>query len=240
MNIFCWWYRTKLTAYASSALPEGLATRVGAHLDLCPTCRIELEANLRLVDALRIASPVVASPNPYLWERLEAAMQAEAPAPRPSPLRRLAPLGAVVLAGSALAAVAIVRSGSVVPTVSPTPATVAVAVSPVPPLQVAKVSPPEAVVASQITTRRPELPLVARHHATRRSVPKVLSTLASGQAVELVEVGTRRVVEVVHTEALNRMVTETEKDDVTDKSRRAVCLPADATSIAQNTRSLFQ
>ncbi len=59
----------------------------------------------RLVKALRGAAPLPAASSPFLWERLEAAIQSEAPRPPVFHSRRLAPLGGLALAGAAAAAV---------------------------------------------------------------------------------------------------------------------------------------
>jgi hypothetical protein len=117
MGIFCLFYQNKLAALASQELPEGLASRVERHLSGCPDCLSEWAAQERMASCLRGASPEAQSPSPFLWERLEAAIQAEAPlreqapaAPTPSPFRRLAPLGGLALAGAAAAAVFVVRA----------------------------------------------------------------------------------------------------------------------------------
>ncbi len=57
----------------------------------------------RLVKALREAAPLAAASSPFLWERLEAAIQSEAPPPPVFHQRRLAPLGGLALAGAAAA-----------------------------------------------------------------------------------------------------------------------------------------
>lgn len=240
MKIFCWWYQTRLTAFASDALPEREATRVATHLSHCARCQEELAAARRFSAALRTASPAVQSPSPYLWERLEAAIVAEAPAPRPSALRRLAPAGAVLASGAALAAVWLSAPAPPRRTEAPAPRALAPVASPKPVVQVAQDTRPPAVVAGLAVEKlKPGRP---------RSVPRVVRrkrqkqrlTLASEQAATLVIVGTQHVVEVAHTEALNRLVTETERSDSADTARRAEVLPGDATLIAQNTRSLFQ
>jgi anti-sigma factor RsiW len=112
MGIFCLFYQDKLAALASQELPEGLASRVERHLRACPDCLSEWAAQERMASYLRGASPEAQSPSPFLWERLEAAIQAEVPiaTPTPSPFRRLAPLGGLALAGAAAAAVLVVRA----------------------------------------------------------------------------------------------------------------------------------
>lgn len=130
MGIFCLFYQNKLAALASQELPEGLASRVERHLSVCPDCLSEWAAQERMASSLRGASPEAQSPSPFLWERLEAAIQAEVPvaAPTPSPFRRLAPLGGLALAGAAAAAVFVVRApqrASTPPLSAPAPVVVA-------------------------------------------------------------------------------------------------------------------
>jgi Putative zinc-finger len=137
MGIFCLLYQNKLAALASGELPERLAARVEQHLSACPDCLSEWASHKRLAEALRGATPGIQPASPYLWDRLEATIHAEAGAPSRHSSRRLAPLGALALAGAAAAALFITRPHTS-PTLvaSQTPATPAAT-----PLQVTQVSP---------------------------------------------------------------------------------------------------
>ncbi|WP_394796152.1 anti-sigma factor family protein [Armatimonas sp.] len=105
MGIFCLLFQPKLAALASGELPQTLAVRVERHVGACLHCQQEWALQQRLVKALRGAAPLPAASSPFLWERLEAAIQSEAPRPPVFHPRRLAPLGGLALAGAAAAAV---------------------------------------------------------------------------------------------------------------------------------------
>ena len=267
MGIFCLLYQNKLTALASQELPEGLASRVERHLRSCPDCLSEWAAQERMAACLRGASPEIQSPAPLLWERLEAAIQAEAPhvapiAPLRSPLRRLAPLGGLALAGAAAAAVLVVRAPHKTPapsTASPTPVFVAKLPSspeplpsptpkPVTAIQLArqseKLDPPKAPRAAAPDPFRKQRQHVAPF-TRRKRLPEPtereaeISSPTQRHAVAVMEVGMNRITEEAQTAELNRQVTETELREP-GALQRAAFAPTDAMSNAQHTRSLFQ
>jgi Putative zinc-finger len=111
MGIFCLFYQTKLAALTSNELPDALAARVEHHLGVCPDCLTEWARQQRMAAALRSAAPDALAPSPFLWERLENALQAETMprAPVRASRRYLAPLATCALAGIAAAAVYIGR-----------------------------------------------------------------------------------------------------------------------------------
>ena len=151
MGISCLFYQNKLAALASQELPEPLAKRVRHHLSACPSCLCEWTAQERMAARLRSATPSALAPNPFLWERLEAAIQAEATvtAPKPSPHRRLAPLGGLALAGAAIAAVWIVRPAHIIPGPTGMQSVVQVAQGPVSKPAPVQSSPPHASVKTK-------------------------------------------------------------------------------------------
>jgi len=253
MNVLCWWYRTKLAAHASAALPEALAERVASHVAHCPACEAELALHLRLASSLRAATPAAAEPNPYLWERLEAAMVAEPARPVPQSRPRLAPLAGVALAGMAVAAVITQRAPIAPPVVAPTPTVVAMAVAPTPAPSPSAPARPAAIAVAVRNAKqegtlgtadpfRPRSPrtVVVPRAPRRPHLPEHSGFPVAGQAVALVEVGTRRVMEEAQTAALNRLVTETQTEESAQRGQHPGATATDATTLAQNTRSLFQ
>ena len=118
MGIFCLLYQNKLAALASGELPDVLSERIERHLSACPSCLREWIAQEKLVGALRGAAPEPRLASPYLWEHLEAAIGQEVSAPTDNtrPGYRLAPLGALALAGVAVAALIVARPHDAVTT----------------------------------------------------------------------------------------------------------------------------
>lgn len=260
MNVLCWWYQSKLTAHASAALPEAIAARVESHVAHCAACASELALQVQLTTALRQATPTAAEPNPYLWERLEAAMVSDKPAPQVPLGRRLAPFAGVALAGAAVASV--VMNRPILPTTAPAQpaAPLAVAIAPTPKPMLARTRPiavamglkaeklegkvgvrdPFAPARPQVSRPAPwrreaiDIPHVVRHRHDTEAIP------VAGQAVAMVEVGARRLIEEAHTARLNRQVAETELEESAQRGQHPEANATDATTLAQNTRSLFQ
>jgi hypothetical protein len=120
-----------LAGYLEGALPPAARERVERHVASCGRCRAELAemraAGLALTEAGR-AAPVPAHDD-ALWSRVHSEIQA-APPVRPFMPRWALP-GAAALAAAAIAAVLVVRPGSVPAPVSGRPQMVAKAPAPV-------------------------------------------------------------------------------------------------------------
>ncbi|WP_309706758.1 zf-HC2 domain-containing protein [Armatimonas sp.] len=275
MGIFCLFYQNKLAALASQELPEGLASRVERHLHSCPDCLSEWAAQERMATCLRGASLEVQSPAPLLWERLEAAIQAEADeapvaAPTPRPLRRLAPLGGMALAGAAAAAVFVVRAPHKTPALSPTPPTPVFVAKlsstpeplpsptpkPVTAIQLArqseKLTPPKTPVAAPDPFRK-QRPHVASspYHVIRPVIARRKRLPEPAERETEISSPTRRHAVAVMEVGMNRITEEAQTAElnrqVTETElrepsalQRAAFAPTDAMSNAQHTRSLFQ
>ena len=276
MGIFCLFYQPKLAALASQELPDALAERVERHLRTCPDCLSEWALQQRMTESLRSAAPAALAPSPSLWENLEAAIRAESPTPTPAlptkrpPVRRLAPLGGLALAGMAMAAVVVTRPSREplpIPAPQATPATEAIKVAELPkpsptpqPLTAVKLAQDsEKIEAPQPVTdpfekksiktpsKRPmPLPRVAQVAPRRKRLPEPTDeepwvVPTRQHGVAVIEVGMNRVVEDSQTAEFNRMVSEAEQKE-TGVSTRASCAPTEAlaTASAQNTRGLFQ
>ncbi len=164
MGIFCLVYQNKLAALASQELPEPLAQRVERHLNACPTCRSEWAAQERMAAQLRSSTPGALAPNPFLWERLEAAIQTETSVPTVSPLRRLVPLGGLALAGVALAALWVTRPASETEPQVALTITHPVSVTSPKPIQVATAAPTKSVASAlEIARQSEKLPVTPQH-----------------------------------------------------------------------------
>lgn len=176
MGISCLLYRNKLAALTSNALPEALAARVERHLQSCPDCLSEWAAQQRMAEALRAASPTLAAPSPFLWERLQSAIEAEAAPRTPArpPLRRLAPLGSLALAGAAAAAILVLRPQVPATTSSSTAPQVSSPASPAPTQMHASLPPSPAPTALELA-RRTERQVAANRAAPDPFAPRPLS-----------------------------------------------------------------